>query len=118
MRRRKRIAVGLATLLAAGSVGALENNPILAPLTIRTWCAPMKRNVPDRPIDQLKLWRGAIICTLCAAYLLLFVDYSKPLAPGAKTVYVIVLLAGMLGMVLYFFDYFVMMRKRREDREK
>ena len=78
----------------------------------------MKRNVPDRPIDQLKLWRGAIICTLCAAYLLLFVDYSKPLAPGAKTVYVIVLLAGMLGMVLYFFDYFVMMRKRREDREK
>ena len=33
MRRHKRIAVGLAGLLAAGSVGALENNPILAPLT-------------------------------------------------------------------------------------
>lgn len=66
--------------------------------------------------ERVRLWRGVFICLVCAAYLTLFVDYDQPIGRGGKYVYVSILIIGIAGMILYFFDLSSASKKAKKEK--
>ena len=63
---------------------------------------------------SLRLWRGVLLTIACAIYMLLFFDFSRPPDRSESWRFLVAIVLGMGGIVLYFFD---LRRTRKADQK-
>nr|CCA87214.1 hypothetical protein RALSY_mp30535 [Ralstonia syzygii R24] len=75
---------------------------------------PSKMPAINDGVKWHKQWRGFFISLPCALFLLVYFDYERPIVGWEKLLFVSVMLVGMLGVALYFFDFARNIRNRNK----
>lgn len=62
--------------------------------------------------SKIKRFRGYIISVLCLAYLLIYLDFDKPLNSEEIYLFYLAFFIGILGFILGFFDTVTKYKKK------